>query len=472
MFNKKINKKVIITSVCVLMFSSFALAGCKNETKKSSNTNVTSSASKKETKEFRNFAKKLGEEIKKHWPYMDKVWPGYNYKNHNVVFFNISESGSIKEAWLINADGSRKLSDGEYTKITPPQPGGYDKISFEGKPSISISADEKSIKEDNALDNFYRITTHEIVHFYYQKEATNNFDVGNRYQEYPLDKTPRLYRKMVYKNLIEAYENPTKENESLGKAKYWLDKWKKEFSQEYKDIKSTDIVESTARYTENIGSFITDKLTKEEFEKNAKNNIKKNEDFLSADSESYEIGYVAALILDNKSPNWKNNFYKEGMTVEEKLLENVKEIPEKPDSEVEKRINKTVDQYNKTTAKSIEDIIKSEKDKKIPYLRLDINKSESSLASSGMLKYNGKNVIEEYINGFKVGDKSIKIDRKNVIDVMSENGSPIIEVPLDIPYEYKSGILTIKSEKLTVEGIKAVESNDNGRKILSIVVDK
>ena len=63
--------------------------------------------------------------------------------------------------------------------------------------------------------------------------------------------------------------------------------------------------------------------------------IRKEQIFIAADKESYEIGYVAGLILDEKNPNWKENFYVTGKGIPEVLLENVIPIPDEPDKKTE-----------------------------------------------------------------------------------------------------------------------------------------
>ena len=120
---------------------------------------------------------------------------------------------------------------------------------------------------------------------------------------YPIEREPRIFRRMIYTRLIQAFENPDRQDAYLSKAKFWLDKYNTEFKSEADRIRVTDIAEATARYTENLGMFIGKNLSKGDLRKEADRLIKKEHIFIAADKESYEIGYVAGLILDEKDPN-------------------------------------------------------------------------------------------------------------------------------------------------------------------------
>lgn len=160
---------------------------------------------------------------------------------------------------------------------------------------------------------------------------------------------------MLYTRLIQAFENPDKQDEYLGKAKFWLDKYTTEFKSEADSIRATDIAEATARYTENLGMFIGKNLSKEYLRKEADKFIRKDQIFMAADKESYEIGYVAALIFDEKNPNWKETFYAAGKGILEVLLENVAPISDKPDKKIVDKITKAVNRTNKDAEGKLKD---------------------------------------------------------------------------------------------------------------------
>lgn len=487
--------RIISITSAVLIGASALIAGCagnqennKDDSKveKSTDTNKSETSSKTESKENTDanksdqsenseFAKNVSlihEKVKEHWPHMDKVWPTYNYDNHNFVLMNLNDDQTVKEAWVINSKEKRKLTEKEYEKIEAPQVDGYVDAKFDGKPSIVISFDDSSFKGKNSIDEIYRLATHELVHFYYQEDVVRE-ENSSRTQKYPSEETPRIYRRMIYNNLIKAYETPENEEEYLSKAKYWLEKWKTEFPDEYKQIKPTDIEEATARYTENIGIFIKDGLSDEEFKENAIKSIKKDAKFETSDEESYEIGYVAGLILDKKQPEWKKEFYKEGNTVEEKLLENIKPVEEEVDPEVKEKVTAIIDKYNKFREEKIKDIISSDDDKSIPYLRVNITKSLGSDRSQGALEYKEREISLTYINQFKVDGKNLELNKVNVINEYDEKENIFVTVPLIMDkssFEYKDGKLSVKSDNIKADSIKVKKTEEDGRTIYTAVV--
>ncbi|WP_255805158.1 hypothetical protein [Treponema putidum] len=217
---------------------------------------------------------------------MNKVWPGYDYTEHNFLIFYLDEESDVKEAKLLNINENRALKKTEYENITPPNPEGYDQIQFQGKPSIVMNVDDDVMQAENSVNELYKTATHEMVHFYYQKDVQASAE-SSRSQIYPIEDTPRILRRMLYTRLIQAFENPDKQDEYLGKAKFRLDKYNDEFKSEADSIRATDIAEATARYKENLGMFIGKNLSKEDVRKEADKYIRKEQIFIAADRERY-----------------------------------------------------------------------------------------------------------------------------------------------------------------------------------------
>lgn len=460
----KKNHMIWMIAGLVLAVSMTAFTGCSTGKKPEAQTaQVTEKAAP--ASGFQEFSKALHQEITTNWPSMNKVWPGLDYDNMNLVLFNLGEDGEVQEAYLLNTKTMRKLDEKEYQSLTPPNPGGYAEIKFEGKKGLSMSVDQETMKDKKALDTTYRIATHEPVHFYYQGEA--EFDPNSdRSQAFPVDKTPRIYRNMLYHNLVLAYEKEGQEQEYLGKAKYWLEKWKSSFPQEYKEIHSTDIIEAPARYIDNFGTFIGKATTKEALAQEGNKNISRGKVFISSDDESYELGYVAALILDQKNPDWKANYYRQKMSIDEILLKDVAQVSEPVNSDIEARITKEVNTYNEKVGTEIQDIVKAHQDKNIPYLKLDITESTSSMSSTGIIRYGKEQVAVNYVNSFKVDNKAVEVNKTNVYDIGDPNGNLLIMIPLTMPYELNKDVLTVKSDKLKIDGIKVQSTTEDGRTVL------
>lgn len=463
-------KAVLLTISALLIISVFLMSACG---KKPVVNNEASAAPINQSvitdKEFEAFAKKIQAEIATHWPHMGKVWPGLDYDNLNVVLFKYEADDSISAAFLLNTKEMRSLAEKEYESLNPPSPGGYEKITFDGKNGISLSVSNEILKDKDSHAEYYRIATHEPIHFFYQDEIAENAE-ADRSQAFPIDRTPRLYRSLIYNNLILAYENHDKENTYLAHAKYWFNKWKTEFPEEYKAIKSTDIAEGIARYADNFGTFIGTAKTSEELNKNAALNIERNRVFLSADGESYEIGYVAALILDRKNPDWKKNFYASKMSADELLLNDIEESPEKADIRLSDEVTKTIEGHNAKLSELIEDLVKAKMDTAVSYLKIDITKSTGSMYATDMINYEGEQVSVGYKNTFTANGKTVALNDVNVYESFDDNGNQYLILPLAEPFDIKDNVLTVSNEKLSIEGVKVKTEIDNGRTIYSFAV--
>ncbi|NLY09034.1 MAG: hypothetical protein GXZ11_03935 [Tissierellia bacterium] len=396
---------------------------------------------------------------------------GIDYENLNAVLFYLGDEGEVKDAVLLNTKEMKKLSEEEYKDIIPPAPGGYAEAKIGGKNAIALSTSDESMRKSDALSEMFRIATHEPIHFYYQSEAEITPD-SNRTQTYPIDKNERIVRGMLYQNLVLAYENKDKEDEYLGKAKYWLEKWENDHNQAYKEIKYTDIVESTARYAENMGTFIGTATSQEQIDEGANKNIVRDKLFITSDDESYEIGYVAALLLDRRVPDWKNNFYAKGATIDEVLLENVPSISDEVNPELEAKITKGIQEYNEKVGKTIEDLVNLKDNINTPILKLEVSKSTSSMNATDMIRYDEKHVSANYENRFKADGKAIEVKKVNVFEDADEEGNQYIYVPLIMDHEFKDGILTVKGDKLLVDSIKVETLQEDGRTVYLIKVSE
>lgn len=463
----KTKRKSIYLSLVALLMTGALLTACTEVSKNKGTSTKTEHQVAKKTN-FSTYVDKVSELVKLNWPFMDKVWPTYNYNKHNFLIFYLNEEGDVKEARLLNVKENRKLKKEEYKQIPAPTPEGYISVKFQGKQSIAMSVDDSVMEAKDSVQELYKTATHEMVHFYYQGEikASGNAD---RNQIYPIESGPRIARRMLYSRLIQAFENPEKQKEYLAKAKYWLEKYHTEFKKEADSIRVTDIAEGTARYTESLGSFIGKNLSKTDARKEAEKLIKKDKIFIAADKESYEIGYVAALILDEKDPNWKNSFYSKNKGIEEVLLEGITAVPDKTDDKIETKIIKKITKTNKDIKVKLKDIVAASKDTAIPFLHLDVSKGSKSFTAEQMFSYQNMPIMSGYSNRFNVNNKTIEI--KNIAIHSGYNQvKQYIRIPLTGKYEVKNGKLTVKSDSLNVPGIPVKVSKENGRTIYSAEV--
>ncbi|OKL54403.1 hypothetical protein BSZ39_04420 [Bowdeniella nasicola] len=365
---------------------------------------------------------------------MAKVWPTYNYTEHRLLLF-VRGAGDDTSAFAIGVDGVKKI---EPKDIQVPDVGGYSQLDYEGKPSIAMTIDAGELKKDNAAPHLYRVAMHELVHFYYQGDMAQ--DGGDsRAQAYPVDGTPRLYRRMIHHRLIEAYRHPDKRSEALAKAKYWLEKWQTEYADEAKSIKATDIAEGTARYTDNMAAFTTDSISKEDIRKKASELMVTGDFSASADAESYTIGEAAALLLDEVGGDWKKDFYQSNTTLADLLLKDVKTAEDSVDPEVKTKVDQAVKEQNDSIGKDIKDVTAAKKDTSIPNLKIDDTDTDGSYASSGSFLVDDEDVTTGFAKDYTVDWKNLTLSNLAVGHEFSEDGRSFLLVPLAMMHEVKDG---------------------------------
>lgn len=403
------------------------------------------------------------EKIKIHWTSMDKVWPGLNYENHNFLLFVLDNDQNIEKIWLMNTKEKREISRDKAENIQVPKNFAYSKLEFEGKPSIassiSISVLDSPFSKDNIL---YRIITHEMVHFYYQPMSLLENE-GDRGTLYPLDYKPRLYRKMLFLNLCDAFVNNDKAK-YLSQAKYWFEKWKTEYPNEFKSIENTDIIEGSTRYIEYLGEGITRDMKPEELNKYLVSKtlkISKEGYSLSADSESYELGYISGILLDINLPNWKNEFYNNKKAPVDILLEKVVPIEEKMNPKIEKELIDSIEENNKKISSNIENLVKAEKDIKIPYLKINKLYLSGNFIPDGFYNYNGKEIASNVFCIYKIKNQKIELKGTSFIS-LKENGENYVLIPLLDNYSIKDDTLEINNKKIIgTVNVKKIVENDS-----------
>lgn len=401
--------------------------------------------------------------IKNTWKNTNEIWPKTNYNNHNLILFEVNEKGKVLKAWCLNTNGKKLLKKKEYESIEIPMPGGYSKIEFEGKPSISISFDKLLLEmfNDDCSDFIYTLATHELIHFYYQENININ---GTRFVKFPQEFEPRVYRTMIYKNLAKAYIHEESKEVYIAKAKYWYDKWLNKYPEEYKNIKCTDIGEGQAKYFECSVSGISPGINQEKKNEFLKNNIDLDMYFTTIDGESYELGYVAGLVLDGVKPGWKKNFLISGKTILEVLFENKKSIIDLDYIETKYKIKIEIEKLNKKNGGKIAGTIKALKDPNISYLKINQKYLVGSYEVKEFLDYNGNSIMVGLTSRYKNNDWEIELNKVNVIEKKEAENS-YIYIPLNLTYSLKESKMILNNEKVIGKFPVLEKTNLEGRTV-------
>lgn len=104
-------------------------------------------------------------------------------------------------------------------------------------------------------------------------------------------------------------------------------------------------------------------------------------------------------------------------------------------------------------------------------MKLDISASTSSMSVAAMLSDEDKEIIVRYANQFSVDGKTVELDGVNVIDSYNDDGRSYLYIPLPNDATFADDQLTVESDKLKIDGIKATLGDKDGRKIYQAIVD-
>lgn len=173
--------------------------------------------------------------------------------------------------------------------------------------------------------------------------------------------------------------------------------------------------------------------------------------------------------MDEKDPNWKENFYATGKGVPEVLLENISPSPDEPDKKIVDKITTKVNSANKDGKDKLKDVIAAKDNADIPLLHLDVSKASKSFYAESMYRYQNLSVMAGYSSTFNVKGKNVEIEDTAIISGYEEKNQ-YVRVPLTMKYDIKNGILTIDSEHLKADGIQVKTSKEDGRTIYSAEV--
>lgn len=415
------------------------------------------------------------EMFKKHGSISSEIWQGYDLEDKSIIVGDIdNKTNEVTRAWRLTTTDKSKLTKEEIDKIKFPSVGGYSKVSFENKEGIALSL-SKDILPIFSLMNFnyiYEVAVHELYHFYfddmtkYEEINKESEEDTERYTKFPKEVIPRVYRKMIYDNLVLAYENSAEQDLYLGRAKYWNEKWKSEYQEEYNQSKVVDIVEGKARYIEYLMCIDYKGILEGEKVEAIKSIFDKGLEVADGiDSESYELGFVSGVLLDNINHQWKKEISENPQRPVDMILKNVKVVKDDSNKfdKILKKANGQIKKSNKKTQKKIKNIEETESDKNIPLLRLSGDFMKGSFTTTDFIEYKGNVVVVDLGAMFKNNNGSVKIE--NVSSYLSNEEDRDYDLPLTMQYKFKNSRLIVDEKGVSAD-IKVKEiKNNEGRTV-------
>lgn len=252
----------------ILLLASFvvALSACDKNKENPGNNPPTDTSMPKISRNFDDLTAWYAEAIKRTHPYATSAWSSdADIDDFNLLLVNQEKTRICK----ITPDGKKELPQSEWSEelkneLSNISSFGYTVIDgkyhtlivcdfafFDEKAEITkqtlgyVVSDEEIVYEWLAL--FYHESFHQFVqkaHKGWKAEQTNS----DRSQTYPIDYQPRIYRKLALIALKNVWLDESVRDAQYARAKYWMDKYEKNYAQEAALIKNYDIDESTAEY--------------------------------------------------------------------------------------------------------------------------------------------------------------------------------------------------------------------------------
>lgn len=301
---------------------------------------------------------RTAQQVWKTWPYAEKIWPGADFSKFNLL---ITETKG-RYSWLISYNKKIvKFNSKDLPKSYKVQ--GIKNLFTDSNhklnniPTIKVEIDSEMFQKNYDKAEFeslktgtllFPFTTHEEFHRYQNAWKPGETDQEKLFKLGENNFKARTQRLEIINALNNAIINQDKEKEYLQAAKWWFEEYKKDNPQEYKLVKTFDILEGSARYFDmamNIRSIFGMDLKKEDAFNLYKEMIIKDYKLSSdryyglPDEESYDIGGLSGVLLEAKeNSNWKSEVEK-GKTPLEILLKDYKKVPQKNSDEVLKLID-------------------------------------------------------------------------------------------------------------------------------------
>ena len=265
--------------------------------------------------------------VAKVWPDAGRIWPGIVLKDRRIIL------GDGRTARLVTVEGIKKLSAADLAqqKVTIP-PSGSVYTTWGGHPAVVIDAadpsyaDEAKAEHASLSEILFGAATDELFHSWQQRGKQPSQTRGT---EYPLAVTPRLYRAMLYDDLVIAYHDPNQRRQRLGNAAYWYSKWQKEYPDEVKRAAATDAAEGAAGYFDAVSVAMAqgaDRKDRKDLRENvAYQTLDQGMDprRLTVDGEAAPLGALSGLILDEEKKPWQKQVAQGGQTPVALLLQGV-----------------------------------------------------------------------------------------------------------------------------------------------------
>ncbi|GAA4629231.1 hypothetical protein GCM10023196_049110 [Actinoallomurus vinaceus] len=383
-------------------------------------------------------AVEVQEAVAKVWPDAPQIWPGTVLKDRKIIL------GDRGRARLISVDGVTDLSPAELAKkkIAIPR-GGSSYATWDGHPAVVMNVSDPSYRSDAEMagqslsTTLFAAATDELYHATEQKWKAWKKGGELRGTEYPLAVMPRLYRAMLYNDLVAAYRDPRQRNQRLAGAAYWRSKWQKEFPDEAKRAAATDVGEGAAGYFDAVATAMAAGAGRGD-----QAEIRKRSQFrpldqaidpgqVTLDAESTALGGIAGLLLDETRKGWKQEVSRGRRTPVDLLLAGVSPVAEPPSDPLRRSIQDILSKLNTDLIPRLNPLVSAYHDKARPLLLIPMSAAEGDLDAGGYYVSHGvPYAILARLNGtFRLSGGTIEAKEASVL-AGQIGGHPYLIVPM------------------------------------------
>jgi hypothetical protein len=377
-------------------------------------------------------------DVAKVWPQASRIWPGVVLKDRRIIL------GDGKAARLITVEGVTTLTPAKLAeeKVTVPAAGSL-YTTWDGHPAVVLNtADPAYAAEAKAnrvgLSNvLFGAATDELFHSW---QVAGGAKAGRelRGTEYPLAVTPRLYRAMLYNDLLAAYRDPRQRRQRLAAAAYWNSRWEKEYPDEAKRAVPTDANEGAAGYFDTVASAMAGGADREN-----RTDLRENVPYapldqvsdprrLTLDGEGGPLGAIAGLILEETRKGWQKQVTQGGQTPVGLLLYGVTPVAEQPSDGLRQSIQDVLAKQNSDLIPRFTPLVSAYHDTADPLLLVPLDSATGDLDAGGY--YTTKDVpytmLARLSGSFQLPTGTLRADQASVLTGMVD-GHQYVIVPID-----------------------------------------
>jgi hypothetical protein len=383
-------------------------------------------------------AAEVQHDVAKVWPQAGRIWPGTVLKDRRIVL------GDGRTARLVTVEGVAALNPATLAakKVSIP-PAGSLYTTWDGHPAVVINAADPAYAEEAKDDGvslsevLFGAATDELFHSWQQRGSPSD-DRALRGTEYPLAVTPRLYRAMLYNDVLAAYRDPHQRGRHLAAAAYWYGRWTKDYPDEAKRAVSTDVNEGVAGYFGAVAEAMArgaDRLDHKDIREHVGYTpIEAAPDprRLTVDGESAPIGAVAGLILDETRKGWQREVAQGGRTPVSVLLQGVAPVAEQASDGLRQSIQDVLAKQNSDLIPRFTPLVSAFHDTSDALLLVPLNAATGDLETGGY--YTTKDVpyamLARLTGTFQFATGTLRADQASVLTGLVGRDRYLI-VPVD-----------------------------------------